>query len=352
MLVKTCQMNIPMNNRAMAQAFLAYEPSHSGGQRTSGNLGRYELVEEIGRGAMGIVYKASDPFIDRMVAIKTINLNYLMDADKKDYQARFYQEAKAAGRLNHPNIVTIFDLGETNGIAFIAMELLQGKELQNLLANGKRLPVEEALEIAIQVAAGLDYAHEHGVIHRDIKPSNIMVLKGGLVKIADFGIAQMAATQSQTQSGMVVGSPLYMSPEQICNRPLDRRSDIFSAGTLLHRMLTGTNPFSGNSIHSLMYQIAEQEPPKAGSINSAIPPALDSIIAKCMAKNPADRYQDAKSLGCALQACRDDLRAEQKDMAAGKSTVKVAYWKLAVIFAMLVSLFELLEEIGDKFLFK
>jgi serine/threonine protein kinase len=348
------KMDVTMDTMQSYQPPQAEPLPHSGRWPLLSNLGRYEITGEIGSGAMGVVYKASDPFIDRLVAIKTINLNNLRDWEKKDYEARFYQEARAAGRLNHPNIITIFDLGETDGIAYIAMELMQGKELHHLLQNGQSLPVEQALDIAVQLLAGLGYAHEHGVIHRDIKPSNIMVLHGGRVKIADFGIARMDSSLSQTQCGMVMGSPLYMSPEQILNRPLDSRSDIFSVGILLYRMLTGITPFAGDTVHALMYQIVEKEPPKAGQINSAIPPALDAIIAKCMAKNPEDRYQDAQSLSDALQACRDALRvgnSSAKDQTlVEKWAASSMFGKLRFAFVSLLAVFELIEEIGEKLL--
>ena len=178
-------------------------------------LGRYEIVEELGRGAMGIVYKARDPLIERFVAIKTINLESLPPKEKAEYAARFYQEAKAAGNLNHRNIVTIHDLGESGDVAYIAMELMEGRELQVVMDGVHRMPTEKALNIAIQVARGLHFAHQNGIVHRDIKPSNIMLLGDNQVKIADFGIAKMPASLLATKTGLIMGSPLYMSPEQV-----------------------------------------------------------------------------------------------------------------------------------------
>ncbi len=309
------------------------------------NLGRYEIVSELGRGAMGVVYKAKDPLIDRMVAIKTINLQSLPPDKKKEYEARFYQEAKAAGRLSHPNIITIYDLGENDGIAYIAMELLEGKELQHLLDDGKRLSVEDAVNIAVQVASGLAYAHEHGIVHRDIKPSNIMVLQGKRIKIADFGIARMESSLLSTKTGLLMGSPLYMSPEQIKNERVDLRSDIFSLGILLYQMVTGKLPFRGDNAHTVMFQIVQEEPPRPSSVNPDVPQVLDLIIAKCLAKRPEDRYQDANELGRALLF---SARASQTGMylhnlIAGASRNKMTKWKILGIAVLLFILFELIE---------
>src|SRR5512140_1911417 len=183
------------------------------------HLGRYEIIEELGRGSMGIVYKGRDPLIGRLVAIKAIDLKVLTDEERERYEARFYQEAKAAGLLNHPNLVTIHDLGEAGDTAYIAMEFLEGHDLE----HEKRVTIDEALNIAIQAAAGLHFAHEHGVVHRDIKPSNVMLLKNNHVKICDFGIARVASSLLHTRTGVILGSPMYMSPEQIQSEPVDRR---------------------------------------------------------------------------------------------------------------------------------
>jgi serine/threonine protein kinase len=309
------------------------------------NLGRYEIASELGRGAMGVVYKAKDPLIDRMVAIKTINLQNLPTDKKKEYEARFYQEAKAAGRLSHPNIITIYDLGENDGIAYIAMELLEGNELQHLLDGGKHLSVDEALNIAIQVASGLAYAHEHGIVHRDIKPSNIMVLQGKRAKIADFGIARMESSLLNTQTGTVIGSPLYMSPEQILNKRIDLRSDIFSLGILLYQMLTGQLPFNGDNAHAVMFQIVQEEPPKPSSLNPDVPGTLDAIVAKCLAKQPQDRYQDANELGKALLFCHKATHTGMylHNLLTGASHSKMNKWKILGIAILLFILFEIIE---------
>lgn len=269
-------------------------------------LGRYEIISEIGQGAMGIVYKATDPLIDRTVAIKTINLG-LAQEEKEEYEGRFYQEAKAAGRLSHPNIVTIYDVGKSGEVAYIAMEFLQGRELRDVLNDEQILPVAQVLDIVLQVALGLAYAHEHGIVHRDVKPSNIMVIRDGHVKITDFGIARMESASVRTQTGMVLGSPKYMSPEQVMGKLIDQRSDIFSLGVMLYEMLTGKAPFAGENVNAIMYQTLNGIPPPPSTVNSAVPDMLNFIVAKALAKNLDDRYQNAKDLADDLRACRDAL---------------------------------------------
>ena len=282
------------------------------------HLGRYEILDELGRGSAGIVYKAHDPLIDRFVAIKTIELQRLNDDEKNEYKARFYQEGKAAGRLNHPNIITIHDLGRKGDIAYIAMELMEGPELQGILSQQPPPSLEEKLDIAFQVASGLAYAHEHGVVHRDIKPSNIMVLREKHVKISDFGIARMGAALWQTSVDRIIGSPLYMSPEQILSHPVDARSDIFSFGIVLYQMLTGTLPFQGENANSIMYQIVNEEAARPGSLDPAIPGVLEDIVARCMAKKPAERYQNANDLMSDLHSCRRLVsRAHSQDDSPG-----------------------------------
>lgn len=275
-------------------------------------LGRYEITGELGQGAMGVVYRARDPLIDRVVAIKTINLSLAKD-EKEEYEGRFYQEARAAGRLNHPNIVTIYDVGKSGDIAYIAMELLQGRELRDIMNDGTLIPVDQVLDIAAQVALGLGYAHEHEIVHRDVKPSNIMVIRDGHVKITDFGIARMASAAVRTQSGMVLGSPKYMSPEQVMGRTIDQRSDIFSLGVMLYEMLTGQAPFNGDNVNTIMYQTLNAVPLPPNEINPVVPEMLNFILVKALAKNLDDRYQHAKDFADDLRACRDTLpRTAQK----------------------------------------
>src|SRR5262245_25436996 len=255
---------------------------------------------------MGVVYCARDPLLDRTVAIKTVNMELAQD-EMAEYEARFYQEAKAAGGLNHPNIVIIYDIGKSEKIAYMAMELLQGKELKTLLAAGRALPVPFAVDVAAQMAEGLAYAHEHGIVHRDIKPANIMIIRGELVKITDFGIARMRTANVQTQVGIVLGSPRYMSPEQVAGKRAEPRSDLFSVGVILYEMVTGKPPFNGEDVTSVMFQILNFVPPPPSSINPEVPEMLDFIVAKAIAKAPADRYASTRELAHDLRDCQRRL---------------------------------------------
>jgi len=269
-------------------------------------LGRYEVLGELGQGAMGVVYKARDPLIDRVVAIKTINLGLAMD-EKEEYEGRFYQEAKAAGRLNHPNIVTIYDVGKSGDVAYIAMEFLEGRELRDIMNERGVLPVEQVLDVTAQVALGLQYAHEHDIVHRDVKPSNIMLVRDGHAKITDFGIARMASSAVRTQTGMVLGSPKYMSPEQVMGKEIDQRSDIFSLGVMLYEMLTGHAPFDGENVNAIMYQTLNVIPAPPNAVNPAVPEMVNFIVAKALAKGLEDRYQNARDFAADLRSCRDTL---------------------------------------------
>jgi len=265
-------------------------------------LGRYRIQGELGRGAMGIVYRAVDPLLERPVAIKTLNLIEAGD-EAAELDARFQQEAKAAARLAHPNVITVYDVGRQGHVAFMATELLEGRDLRALLVEHGRLPVAEAIGIAAQVADGLGYAHERGVVHRDIKPGNIMILPNGVAKIMDFGIARVCASDVRTRTGVLLGSPRYMSPEQVLGQGVDGRSDVFSLGIALYEMLTGAPPFSGDTVGNLMYQIASATPPAPSRSNAEVPPMLDVIVAKALAKKPEARYQSAGELAADLREC-------------------------------------------------
>lgn len=284
-------------------------------------LGRYEVISELGQGAMGVVYKAKDPLIDREVAIKTINLS-LAQEEREEYEARFYQEAKAAGRLSHPNIVTIYDVGRSDDIAYIAMEYLHGRELRDILNDNKILPINQVLDITAQVALGLSYAHEHHIVHRDVKPSNIMVVSDGHVKITDFGIARMASAAVRTQTGMVLGSPKYMSPEQVMGKLTDQRSDIFSLGVMLYEMLTGQAPFMGENVNAIMYQTLNAIPVSPSNINSNVPEMLNYIVAKALAKDLDSRYQNSRDFANDLRACQAELPKEIAKSSAGTSATR------------------------------
>ena len=262
-------------------------------------LGRYEILAELAQGAMGVVYKARDPLIDRLVAIKTVGLG-LSNAETEAYERRFFREAKSAGRLNHPNVVTIHDVGKSGDTAYIAMEFLDGRSLREILDSGVVLPPERIADIVAQVAEGLAYAHRHQVVHRDVKPANIMVLDNGTVKITDFGIA-LLPTGTRTLAGNVFGSPRYTSPEQVMGRTVDGRSDIFSLGAVLYELLTGLPPFSGADLNSILTQVLHEPTPAPSSHNRALPRAFDHIVAKALAKDPGDRYQDAQDMATDLR---------------------------------------------------
>ena len=278
-------------------------------------LGRYEILEEIGRGAMGVVYKAFDPVLGRTVAIKTIGMSR-DPTERAEYEARFYQEAKAAGGLAHPNIVVVYDVGNSGNAAYMAMEFLEGEELGRHFGAGRTAPANRAVEIAMHIAAGLAYAHQRGVIHRDIKPANIMVLGDGTVKITDFGIARMRSSDVKTQTGMLLGSPRYMSPEVFLGKRADARSDIFSLGIILYELVTGVAPFSGDSVSALMYQTVNCVAPSPSTVRGSLPRMLDFIIAKMLAKEPDERYQTANDLMEDLRACLGELRQGSGDAAA------------------------------------
>jgi len=281
----------------------------------SAQLGRYVIQSELGRGAMGVVYKALDSVLERPVAVKTVNISLERDhADK--YEQRFYQEARAAGALNHPNIVTIHDVGKAGDVVFMAMEYIEGVELRSLIGEGRPLRVAQALTIAAQVAEGLAYAHQRGVVHRDIKPANIMVVANGPVKITDFGIARMRGTGDLTQTGMLLGSPKYMSPEQVIGKRADHRSDIFSLGVILYEMLCGAAPFNGENVTALMYQIVNFVPPAPSSVNSEVPHLLDYIVAKMLAKPLEERYQDAAEVARDLREAERQLSTPTSDTQA------------------------------------
>jgi serine/threonine protein kinase len=264
-------------------------------------IGRYRILGELGRGAMGIVYRAEDPMLNRPVAIKTI----IMSADPEvrgEYEKRFYQEAKAAGGLNHPNLITIHDIGREGDIVYMAMELLEGIELREMMQRG-RVELPLALDILAQVADGLAYAHEHGVVHRDIKPSNVMVLPGQRAKVMDFGIARMRVSDIKTQTGAVVGSPKYMSPEQVTGTVADGRSDIFSLGIVLYEIAAGAAPFSAPDTAQFMHQIATATPPPPSALNERLPRVLDLIVARALEKDPEARYQSAAEMAADLRSC-------------------------------------------------
>lgn len=291
-------------------------------------LGRYRIEGELGRGAMGVVYRAVDPLLERPVAVKTVNLSEAGD-EAAEFDARFQQEAKAAARLAHPNVITVYDVGRQGQVAFMAMEFLEGRDLREIIADRPRLPVAAAIGIAAQVADGLAYAHERGVVHRDIKPANIMILGGGLAKIMDFGIARLRVSDVRTRTGVLLGSPKYMSPEQVLGQGADGRSDLFSLGVVLYEMLTGAAPFSGDSVSNLMHQIATASTPAPSRSNSEVPPLLDLVVAKALAKKPEERYQSGAQFAADLRECGAGLAAAQQRKAPDDTIAKDRTLRLA-----------------------
>lgn len=276
--------------------------------------GRYEIIAELGRGAMGVVYKARDPKINRFVAVKTILLDGQNPEDEREYRDRFFNEAQAAGRLLHPGIVTVFDTGEDSEshTAYIVMEYVAGQSLDRLLSqNTKTLPLNTALLLGEELAEALDHAHAHGVIHRDMKPANILVTPEQHAKIADFGIAKVNLAHL-TLAGRAVGTPAYMSPEQLEGEPVDKRSDLFSLGAILYRMVTGYGPFQGNSATTVCFKVANRDPVRATALNSVLPAELDAVIARAMAKDPAERYQRGLEFALDLRELRERAQAKSK----------------------------------------
>jgi tRNA A-37 threonylcarbamoyl transferase component Bud32 len=260
-------------------------------------LGRYKIIKEIGRGAMGVVYQGYDPKIDRIVALKTIRKDRLAESrDVEDLVTRFQKEVRATGKLVHPNIIIIYDTGEDEETTYIAMEYIEGDTLENLIQRGIRLPMEKIIDIIDKICDGLEYTHRQGIVHRDLKPSNIMLVKGERVKITDFGISKAvgAASSPLTQEGILLGTPSYMSPEQITGREIDGRSDLFSVGIILYQLLTGERPFVGDTIPALLYNIVNKDPVPPSQIGSTIPALYDEVLAKALAKNPENRYQTAR----------------------------------------------------------
>jgi serine/threonine-protein kinase len=261
-------------------------------------IGRYEILGEIGQGAMGTVYRARDPLIERTVAIKTVSIAQLRQ-EGADAESRFLREAQSAGRLSHPNIVTIYDVGEADGLAYIAMEYLSGATLRDVMNRGP-MPLDLALDTAMQMAEALAFAHEHGVIHRDIKPANVVVTgRRGRIKLTDFGIAHLI-NSDHTQAGQMLGSPRYMSPEQAKGCEINGRSDIFSLGAMLYEMLTGRYAFDGDSLPTIVYRVINEAPVPATTLRPRLPAELISLLARMLNKNPQAR-PDARALVDALQ---------------------------------------------------
>jgi len=276
---------------------------------TPSTLGRYRVLKELGRGAMGVVYLGKDPTIHRFVAIKTMRLDETDSPDTlQEVKARFFQEAESTGRLSHPNIVTIFDAGEEGDLGYIAMELLEGATLKDWSRKPKLLPFDKVIANVATVAEAMDYAHQQGVVHRDIKPANIMVTKEQVIKIMDFGIAKMAMS-TKTQTNIVMGTPTYMSPEQIAGKKVDGRSDIFSLAVVMFELLTGRPPFMADNVSALLFAIAQTPHPSLKALRPDLPPALKDVLDRALQKDPAQRYRRANEFATTLRSCTEGLAA-------------------------------------------
>jgi serine/threonine-protein kinase len=290
--------------------------------RRSERFGRYEMLAELGRGAMGVVYKARDPKINRVVAVKTISLAGQSPEEEREYRERFFREAEAAGRLSHPGIVTIFDVGEEpeTRAPYIVMEFVGGQSLDKLLSRDDHtLPLETALQLALELAEALDCAHGQGVVHRDLKPANILLTEDGHAKIADFGVAKLNLA-NHTLAGRALGTPAYMSPEQLNGEAVDGRSDLFSLGVVLYTVLTGYRPFQGNSAITVSFKVVNRDPIAATLLNAELPPGLDYILTRAMAKDPAERYQRGMEMVLDIQQLREGRAPLSKAKLPGSLT--------------------------------
>ena len=272
-------------------------------------LGRYDIIRELGKGAMGVVYEGRDPNLDRVVAIKTIRVQSLSPEAATEYQGRFRTEARSAARLNHPNIVSVFDSGQDDGIAYLVMEFIQGEDLKQHLECGARFSVRSSIVMVHELLMALDHAHRQNVVHRDIKPANMMMEVSGRIKLTDFGVARIQEPDETnlTQVGGAVGTPKYMSPEQAKGLRGDSRSDVFSAAVVLYELLTGTVPFTGDNQFIVIHQIVSQEAAAPSSLNPEVPAAMDEVVARAMAKNPDERYATAREFALALRTVAQQM---------------------------------------------
>jgi tRNA A-37 threonylcarbamoyl transferase component Bud32/class 3 adenylate cyclase len=272
-----------------------------GAQGSPSRLGKYEIRRELGRGAMGIVYEGWDPSIERRVAIKTIRRDQLDSSEAEEMVARFKREAKAAGRLSHPGIVQVYEFGQEGDVNFIAMEFIEGHELKEFFDKGERFKIPDVVRIMGELLEALDAAGRAGVVHRDIKPANIILLPDGKVKVTDFGIARVESSHL-TQAGSVLGTPSYMSPEQLMGQPVDGRSDLFSAGVVLYQFLTGEKPFAGERTTTIIHKVLSEVPVAPSQLNVTLPRAFDTLVQRALAKRPDERFQSGKEFANALKA--------------------------------------------------
>ena len=268
-------------------------------------VGRYEIIDKLGEGAMGIVYRARDKALGRMLALKMLSADL---TGEEELQKRFSREAEAIGRLSHPNVVTVYDQGESEGHLFMAMELLDGSDLRSMIEKAADVSLLDRIRIMIEIGHGLGYAHSKGVVHRDVKPANILVQKSGPVKILDFGLARLGTGGTITRRGVILGTPDYMSPEQAMGKGVDNRSDIFSAGGVFYEFLTLEKPFKGKTLHSVLYQILSHEPTPILTLNPDLPAKLAAVIHRMMNKVPEKRYQAMEPVVKDLQAVEQVVR--------------------------------------------
>lgn len=265
------------------------------------NIGKYKITSILGKGAMGIVYRALDPDINREVAVKTIRFDLVSEeGDREEMMERFMREAQAAGKLTHPNIITIYDVGREEEMTYIVMQLIEGRSLQKVISSGEKISTQELIQLMDQLCKALDYAHDNGIVHRDIKPANILLDKEGKPFIVDFGVARLE-TSTLTQSGTTLGTPSYMSPEQVMGKKVDRRSDIFSLGGILYELLTGKRAFQAQSITTVIYKIIHEEPIALTEVKKGLPIGFEQIVCKALAKDPKDRYQNCAEFATDLQ---------------------------------------------------
>jgi serine/threonine protein kinase len=279
----------------------------------SNAFGRYEILDKLGEGAMGVVYRARDTALGRVVALKMLSAE--LGAEEELHQ-RFQREAEAIGRLSHPCIVTVYDLGEAEGQLYMAMELLDGDDLRTLIDKHAEVPLADRVRILGEICQGLGYAHSRDVIHRDIKPANILVTSSGKVKLLDFGLARVSTRATITKRGVILGTPDYMSPEQAMGKPIDHRSDIFSAGSVFYEFITYQKPFKGKTLHAVLYQIISEAPEPVLTCSPDVPARLAAVIHKMLEKEPTDRYQCMEDVGRDVKQIHAALRRSQSQCAA------------------------------------
>jgi eukaryotic-like serine/threonine-protein kinase len=268
-------------------------------------FGRYQILDKIGEGAMGVVYRARDNAIGRVVALKMLSAEL---GAEEELNQRFQREAEAIGRLSHPNIVTVYDLGQTDGQLYMAMELLEGEDVRSLIEKRVDIPLVDRVRLLVQICEGVGYAHSRGVVHRDIKPANILVTNAGHVKILDFGLARVSTRATITKKGVILGTPDYMAPEQAMGKPVDQRSDVFSAGAVFYEFLTLEKPFKGKTLHAVLYQIIQDDPDPVLTLNPEVPTRLAAVVHRMLIKDEERRCASMDDAGRELRTIHDSLR--------------------------------------------